>query len=67
MAAVRGVQNSATPCGHHDTFSARELIDDCALTLSEAGLTLELEDGRDVDAGPSLNLLVGIDEVQVQR
>jgi hypothetical protein len=46
----------------HDVGERGELLDDRFLAVAEAGLTLDLEDGRDRHAEASLELLVGVDE-----
>ena len=64
---IRRVDNSATTGCEHDTFPSRQVVDDFRFAFSEASLAFLLENERDIDAGPRLDLLVAIDEVQVQE
>src|SRR5215467_9631615 len=60
--AVSGIEHRPASGGEDDVIEGGELLDGLRLALAKAVLALDLEDHGDRDAGPFLDIAVGVVE-----
>src|SRR5215471_4389517 len=60
--AVSGIEHRPASGGEDDVIEGGELLDRLRLALAKAVLALDLEDHGDRDAGPFLDIAVGVVE-----
>ena len=65
--AVLWIHDNATARREYYAITFRQVVDCLRLALAKAFFALFLEDKRNVDTGPSFDLLVAIDEVEMQQ
>src|SRR3569623_2062023 len=67
MGAIVRIQHHTAAGGEHDMLAPGEVVDDYLLALPKAGLTLDVEEQRNVGAGARLDFMIAVDELAAER